>query len=230
MAFSRAWDENFPLDTQLANLLGQDIREFKVDTKERFRAFGSGLIANRETPEAVFGNTNLGVQFYAEDEGRTSRWDGFAWNTVALQRDFVDSTVVTITNPAIITDGNVITIPANFLVVGAVIDITARVDADAGTTAESFSIFFGSIAVVTTNVATGAWDDLLQATVYVIGANSQRGVGFMINDPASGSTVVSLLHTTLVEDITTAVVVKTRINSSGTGTWHADLLVVRVRK
>lgn len=82
MAFSRPWDNAVPADTQAANLLGQNIRRDKEDTAERLRAFGSGLIASRETPEADFGNASIGVLFYAEDEDKLYRWNGTAWNLV----------------------------------------------------------------------------------------------------------------------------------------------------
>lgn len=83
MAFTRPWDNAIPADTQAANLLGQNIRRDKEDTAERIRAFGAGKIANRETPEADFGNANIGVIFWAEDEGKVYRWNGTTWVLVA---------------------------------------------------------------------------------------------------------------------------------------------------
>lgn len=79
MAFTRAWDEVFPPDTQNANLLGQDVRQFKQDIRERLAAFGAGVIASRETPEAAFGDANKGVLYYATDENKLYRWNGSAW-------------------------------------------------------------------------------------------------------------------------------------------------------
>ena len=79
MAFSRAWDETFPPDTQVANLLGQDIRNFKTDIRERLVAFAAGPIADQPTPDAVFGSANDGVMYFATDTGHVFRWNGSAW-------------------------------------------------------------------------------------------------------------------------------------------------------
>lgn len=73
--FDRAWDETFPPDTQLANLLGQDIRDFKTDIRERLSGI-SGTLANRPANmDAVF----AGMLYFAIDTSQIFRWNGSAW-------------------------------------------------------------------------------------------------------------------------------------------------------
>ena len=118
MAFTQAWDEAVPADTQLANLLGDNVRDDKRDTRERMRAFAIGTLAQRETPEAVFGQAGQGVGYFVTDDGTIFYWSGSAWVDVTVifrPKDFSVFTPVTITNPGADTDGLSITIPANTL-------------------------------------------------------------------------------------------------------------------
>lgn len=81
MAYNNIWDETFPPDTQLALLLGSDIRNFKTDVRQRVSSFGQGLLSQRPVPEAVF----AGVLYYATDTDQLFGWNGGAW---VLLRDF----------------------------------------------------------------------------------------------------------------------------------------------
>jgi len=82
MAFSRNWDETFPPDTQAANLLGQDIRDFKEDIRERVAAI-SGTFASRPavgdmiTGWGAYGGN--GMLYFATDSGAVYQWNGAAW-------------------------------------------------------------------------------------------------------------------------------------------------------
>lgn len=73
MAYTRVWNEAFPPDTQAANQLGNDIRQAKVDLRERMTF--SGLLGNRPTPEASF----AGLIYLATDVAKLYRWSGTAW-------------------------------------------------------------------------------------------------------------------------------------------------------
>lgn len=77
MPYQNVWDETAPLDTSLASLLGQDIRTFKLDIRQRLAGI-SGTAANMPTPEAVF----AGLLYFATDTGRIFSWSGTAWNDV----------------------------------------------------------------------------------------------------------------------------------------------------
>jgi len=81
MAYTRAWDEAFPPDTQAAKLLGQDIRQFKQDIRERVASFGADILANRPTPEPSY----VGVVFFATDQKKMYRWDGSNWIDITAQ-------------------------------------------------------------------------------------------------------------------------------------------------
>ena len=79
MAFTNIFDNTAPLDTQAANLLGQDIRTFKVDIQQRVAAM-SGL----EAAKPAFGSdtqaaTWSGALYFATDTGKIWQWNGSAW-------------------------------------------------------------------------------------------------------------------------------------------------------
>lgn len=78
-----SWDITFPPDTQLANLLGQDIRNLTKNVMERLSAL-SGTLANRPTPEATgaaatWGGTGFGFIYFATDTNQVFQWSGTAW-------------------------------------------------------------------------------------------------------------------------------------------------------
>lgn len=85
--FDHPWDITQPPDTQLANLLGQDIRNLKDDIMQRI-AILAGNIADRPTPETVnatWGGTTYGLLFFSLDENKVYRWNGAAWLDVTAQ-------------------------------------------------------------------------------------------------------------------------------------------------
>ncbi len=84
--FDHAWDLTQPPDTQLANLLGQDIRNLKDDVMQRMSLL-SGTLANRPTPEivnAVWGGAGFGLLYFASDTGQVFQWNGAAWVDVGM--------------------------------------------------------------------------------------------------------------------------------------------------
>lgn len=89
-AFDRTFDETFPPDTQLANLLGQDLRNLKTDIRERM-ALLSGTLANRPSNmDAAFGGVGYGRIYISTDTNQVFQWNGAAWvdisSTIGLQR------------------------------------------------------------------------------------------------------------------------------------------------
>lgn len=82
MAFTNVWDTTFPPDTQLANLLGQDLRNFRLDAQQRMSAI-SGLDANKPgfASDAQPSNWN-GVLFFATDTGKIYQFNNPAWTDV----------------------------------------------------------------------------------------------------------------------------------------------------
>jgi hypothetical protein len=84
MAFTNPWDTTFPADTQLANLIGQDIRNFKLDIQQRMGAI-SGLDASKPNfgGDTQPANWN-GVLFFATDTGRVYQFNNPSWTDVTL--------------------------------------------------------------------------------------------------------------------------------------------------
>lgn len=83
MAFTNTWDTTFPPDTQLANLLGQDIRNgVKVDVQQRMAAI-SGLDAAKPNfaGDAQPANWN-GILFFATDTGNIYQFNNPTWTNV----------------------------------------------------------------------------------------------------------------------------------------------------
>jgi hypothetical protein len=82
MPFTNIWDDTFPPDTQLANLLGQDLRNFRLDTQQRMAAI-SGLDAAKPNfaGDAQPANWN-GILFFATDTGITYQWNNPSWINV----------------------------------------------------------------------------------------------------------------------------------------------------
>lgn len=79
--FTDPWDVTQPPDTQLANLLGQDIRNLKLDVMQRI-ALLSGTSANRPTPETVnatWGGSGYGLLYFQTDTNQIFQWSGSAW-------------------------------------------------------------------------------------------------------------------------------------------------------
>src|SRR5882762_9182701 len=80
-AFTNVWDTTFPPDTQAANLLGQDLRNFRTDVMQRMSLL-SGTFANRPTPETVnatWGGAGYGLLYFSTDTGQIFQWNGAAW-------------------------------------------------------------------------------------------------------------------------------------------------------
>lgn len=91
MAFTEVFDPTFPPDTQAANQLGADIRNFKLDIQQRMAA-ASGLDASKPAFEAGF----AGVLYFATDTGKFWQWSGSAW--VDVTSSFIQAQQATIIN------------------------------------------------------------------------------------------------------------------------------------
>lgn len=140
MAFTNVWDTTFPPDTQLANLLGQDIRQgVKVDVQQRMAAI-SGLDAAKPNfaGDAQPANWN-GILFFATDTGSIYQFNNPAWTNVTTS---IGSKNPAIKNTTLVTQtGDVInhaiyTIPINAGFMGATgqlrVSLFMRVNSAAG--------------------------------------------------------------------------------------------------
>lgn len=79
MAFTNVFDNGFPLDTQQAKLLGDDIRKFKVDIQERIASM-SGLDAAKPDLGSDTQPTKWnGTLFFATDTGKIYQFTNPNW-------------------------------------------------------------------------------------------------------------------------------------------------------
>lgn len=130
MAFTNIWDDTYPPDTQLANLLGQDLRNFRTDTQQRMAAI-SGLDANKPNfgGDAQPNNWN-GVLFFATDTGLIYQWTNPAWVNIttnfsltsSVKRYYTAGVATTGTGQTVFT----LTIPTGILGVGSVLDLVVN--------------------------------------------------------------------------------------------------------
>jgi hypothetical protein len=85
MGFTNIWDDTFPPDTQLANLLGLDLRNLRLDTQQRMAAI-SGLDANKPN---FGGDTQAanwsGILYFATDTGKIYQFNYPSWTDVTVQ-------------------------------------------------------------------------------------------------------------------------------------------------
>jgi hypothetical protein len=132
-AFTDAWDITQPPDTQQANLLGQDLRNLKLDIMQRMSLL-SGTTANMPTPETVnatWGGAGYGLIFLATDTGIIWQWNGALWVNISSSFSsplkLADTSINAFTNPNANQIGNTVTIPANTLAIGSVVNFRARI-------------------------------------------------------------------------------------------------------
>ena len=84
MPFTDVWDVLQPQDSQLANLLGQDIRNLKLDIQQRMGVI-SGTLATRWDPSTDAQPANwAGVLYFTTDTNQVFRWSGSAWLDVTF--------------------------------------------------------------------------------------------------------------------------------------------------
>ena len=157
MAYSNTWDETAPLDTSLANLIGQDIRTFKLDIRQRLAQI-SGPLSSRPTPDPPF----VGITYLATDTYQMFQWNGTAWVDVTqalrgstiLFRDPPSSFVGTGASQTLVSH----TLPGNYLSDHGGVRISARAWNDDGSNQSTsrtmvLNVYFGSAAF---GLSTGA--------------------------------------------------------------------------
>lgn len=229
-AFDRAWDETFPPDTQLANLLGSDVRNFKVDIRQRVSLL-SGTLANRPTPDASWGGVGFGMVYFSTDTSQIFQWSGTAWVdiTSTFQKRLVDSNSVTINAPAVVTTGNQVTIPGGTLKVGSIVDIDARIRKTAGTGGTVQSLLFGGTtfsgagnAVIVPGVF---W---MHASIYVLTPTTQRTLSTFVVTNIPDALIIGAPYADPAENVANPIVVQTQSAAGGDSFVH-DLLIVSIR-
>lgn len=158
MAFTNVWDDTFPPDSQLANLLGQDLRNFRLDTQQRMAAI-SGLDASKPTfnLDAQPANWN-GILFFATDTGKIYQFNNPSWVDITSSlrlstTAFYKNTTIQ-THTGTTTQDTIWTIPLPAMAVGNLFRVTFPVRYSvqgAGT-----SNMFYTLAATTNNLGTSS--------------------------------------------------------------------------
>lgn len=125
---TNVYDVTSPPDTQLANLLGLDLRNLALNIQQRM-ALISGTAAAIWNPALDAQPANwTGLLYFATDTGQIFQWSGAAWVQISLGNvKYRDTTVHNLAVAgAGIQTGSTITIPLNTLQVGSVVSVSAR--------------------------------------------------------------------------------------------------------
>ena len=225
MPFTHVWNSTTPLDTELANLLGQNLRDLKLDISERLGAFAAGTIANRPTPEAAF----AGVMYFATDEGKLYRWSGTAWVLVFCRHLLTDTTLRS-TPSAIQVQLTHLDIPANYLTTGMRVRYKAHFYYGAGTVTSATTLL-----LYVSGTQLGAWSSASGANIYdadvtfegIVSGPTTMSWIVKIKMVQSGSEDVlafsSLTSSTaLVLDLTNPIIIETQGFIANGGTIKSD--------
>jgi len=232
--FTNVFDNTFPPDTQLANLLGDDIRKFKVDIQQRVAAL-SGLDASKPN---FAGDTQPsawnGILYFATDTGKIYQFNNPSWTDVTGSfktpaTKFANSTPVTLGAAG---DLQTITIPGGTFAVGSQFLVHGCV------------IFNSTSAVVTVNLTIAG----IQVALSIPNVASNNGVvtffarGVIIDSttewfmtdavwappPGSGTFAARTANSVGSLPVSGPIVVKTSVSGSGTFTATGELLLIEV--
>jgi hypothetical protein len=161
MPFTNLWDVTFPPDTQLANLLGQDLRNFRIDTQQRMAAI-SGLDAAKPNfaGDAQPANWN-GILFFATDTGKIYQFNNPLWTDVTSGFTLKSSLkiVVPVVHTGTVTQDTLFTInlPANVMGPTGRLRITLPIIINSlGGSTNSVFINFGASNIAGLNIPAGA--------------------------------------------------------------------------
>lgn len=237
MAFSNQWDQTFPPDTQLANLLGQDIRNgVKVDVRERMAAI-SGLDAAKPafSGDAQPANWN-GVLFFATDTGKIYQWVNPAWIEVTASFKTTTNVVyknnVPIVHTGTVTLDTVYTVSIGPLTSGSLLRVTLDFIPNFGTPSDTLDVSFGGVSLNNSTLNIGAGLGGALCRVIILGGNNgatnlQRWDGQLV--PTGGSPSISgfvFIRTTGVDTtIAQNLVVKYQNSVAGNTQTFERLLV-----
>jgi hypothetical protein len=169
MAYTNAWDETQPPDTQLANQLGADIRSLKTDVHERLLL--SGTLAARPTPEAVF----AGLTYFATDTFILYLWNGSSWIELvgASWRKFVDSTAHNVNG--IVVAGSTLTLGPGVLQAGSIVRFWFGGTVTSGNNTVQMIPTFANVGLITPLVWLGVGQSCVGAgEIYMLDATHFR--------------------------------------------------------
>lgn len=237
MVFSNVWNDAFPPDTQLANLLGQDLRNFRVDVQQRMAAI-SGL----DAAKPAFGSDNTpanwnGILFFATDTGQIYQFNNPSWTNVTadfssglLTANSIKATMpVAVANPAGTTAGQVISVPNGFITTNSIIRIVTGVQCtaiSAGTPIIQLAIGGDVITPLGTFAFIG--DNLFTEMQFGCSNNvTFRTYGDSVIQNGAVINTVSMFRTSLAGNLTGAFTLQTQVTAF-TGGVIFDHLSIQV--
>jgi hypothetical protein len=243
MPFANTFDNTFPPDTQLANLLGDDIRKFKVDIQQRMAAL-SGL----DAAKPAFGADSQpaswnGILFFATDTGKIYQFNNPAWTDVTAQfrlaggvARYYDGSTVTQTNAS--GTLNSITIPGGTLVgndtspLGNVVKIDALIAATSTAGGITVSLKFGATTLINCTLPSASVHFVqIQAIVILKSGNVQRAMVTVTIQNLSGTAVVPLVQAAGIspsENIANPLTIQSVATGSGSSSISGQALTVEV--
>lgn len=187
MAFTNVWDTTFPPDTQLANLLGQDLRNLRFDIQQRMSAI-SGLDAAKPPFQTDAQPTNWnGVLFFATDTAQIYQFNNPSWiNVTGSFKNPLPIKQITpqsIVSPAGSFTLATLTIPANYLSVGNMLRISGYVTCGGGSS--SGNLQFNISGSPMTATALGGDIATFNCLLAVTGGASFSSTGFVYRQSIS---------------------------------------------
>lgn len=243
MAFTNLWDQTFPADTQLANLLGADCRQLRVDTQQRMAAI-SGLDAVKPNfaADAQPASWN-GILFFATDTGQIYQFNNPAWTNVTA--DFFSSTPTSVRNltPATVvapglalTAGMTLAVNAGILAVGSLAQIKATIYCSVGATTPvtiGMSIAGNNLTFATLpTVQAVGFPDVINFDIIIIPLSAAAFVVYAIVGTTNGSAIQQwgAIRKQLAGNVTTAGfnIITYSQNGNGTGAVIFDYIALKV--
>lgn len=214
MAFTNTYDVTFPADTQLANLLGSDLRALALNVQQRMAVI-SGLDAAKPNfaGDAQPANWN-GILFFATDTGKIYQFNNPSWT--AITGSFIPAATAAIRNNASVTNtGNTtnntiytLAVPGGSMGANGIIRVTVPFEFNYSANSANIQLLLGASVIVGLNVSS-AWGPTNQGFIEAIirnvaATNSQRTSAWMgINNVGieGNASVTSAIDTTSAQNI-----------------------------
>jgi len=238
-SFTNLWDTTFPLDTELANVIGANLRQLRVDVMQRLSLLSRTLV-NRPTPEianATWGGAGFGLIFIATDTNQIFQWNGTAWVQISVAggtSDYDDYTPVIFAAvaPGVIRTVNIpVGAVQNLSAVSSFIEIeTSFTITGATVPASGYVLKINGTTVLNVGLAANAGPVRTKTTV-VISSGTVPRVTSLLQDNLNTASLPAVTRSTLgVIDGTAVVAVQDSFSGATTITATVDYMHIRVRK
>lgn len=202
ITFTNVWDQTVPPDTELANLLGQNLRDFRLDVQQRM-----GAISGLDASKPPFGSDAQpaawnGVLFFATDTSKIYQWTNPNWVDVTASLVSGGGTRKLYQNPGFIhhsgttSEDSLFSIPVPTLVAGNSIRLRFGFLVNLqGATASHLRVGVAANTSVIADIVIGSqWSSVYGVAEFLIGYsdadNATVSTEIVSGDAAIGSYVV----------------------------------------